>query len=58
MSVHVDDFYVISNTKSSLNELYDLLVARYMNVSRKMNVTLTYLGMAISRNHLNHILVT
>jgi len=58
MSVHVDDFYVISNTKSSLNELYDLLVARYKNVSRKMNVTLTYLGMAISRNHLNHILVT
>ena len=58
MSVHVDDFYVISNTKSYLNELYDLLVARYKNVSRKMNATLTYLGMAITRNHSNHILVT
>ena len=58
MSVHVDDFYVSSNTKSSLNELYDVLVARYKNVSRKMNATLTYLGMAITRNHWNHILVT
>jgi len=55
--VRVADFYVISYTKSSLNELHDLHVARYKNVSRNMNVTLNYLGMASTRNHSNHILV-
>ena len=49
MSLHVDDFYCISSKNSLLDQLYDMLVNKYDNVTRKSGDLLTYLGMAIKK---------
>ena len=50
MSIHVDDFYVVSNTTEMLDDLYQLLTNEYNDVTRKSGDLLTYLGMAIKKD--------
>ena len=50
MSVHVDDFYVISSKPKLLDDLYNLLTNKYNDVTRKSGDLLTYLGMVVDRN--------
>jgi hypothetical protein len=50
MSIHVDDFYVISNNNDMLLNLYNELTACYGNVTRKTGDTIEYIGMSIRRN--------
>ena len=47
MSIHVDDFYVISTSQSMLDSLYALLTDKYKDVSIKSGNLLAYLGMSI-----------
>ena len=49
MSIHVDDFYVISTKQSMLDEFYQLLQDPYNEVSRKTGDTVEYLGMSVSK---------
>ena len=51
MSLHVDDFYVISSKTSMLDNLYESLRAKYGDVSLKDGDLLAYLGMQISVDH-------
>ena len=50
MSIHVDDFYVISNNNDMLLSLYNDLTECYGNVTRNMGDTVEYIGMSIHRN--------
>lgn len=50
MSVHVDDFYVISSKVHLLDDLHKLLTLKYHEVTRKSGDLLTYLGMVIDRD--------
>ncbi len=47
MSLHVDDFYVISSLESMLKELHDMLTAEYGTVSIKSDNIMAYLGMEV-----------
>jgi hypothetical protein len=47
MSLHVDDFYVISSKQEMLEELYRLLTREYGTVSIKSNDLMSYLGMEV-----------
>jgi hypothetical protein len=47
MSLHVDDFYVISSKQEMLEELYRLLTREYGTVSIKSNNLMSYLGMEV-----------
>jgi len=49
MSIHVDDFYVISTKQSMLDEFYQLLRDKYNEVSKKTGDTVEYLGMSITK---------
>jgi hypothetical protein len=49
MSIHVDDFFAISTKQYMLDDLYNLLVRKYNEVSKKTGETLEYLGMSITR---------
>ena len=49
MSLHVDDFYCISSKNYLLDQLYDMLVDKYDDVTRKSGDLLTYLGMAVKK---------
>jgi len=53
MSIHVDDFYVVSTCTTKLDELYQLLVSQYNDETKKSGDLLTYLGMAIKRDEMN-----
>jgi hypothetical protein len=57
MSIHVDDFYVISNSDIMMRELKDLLDNQYGEVSIKDDSILTYLGMVISKDESNHDII-
>jgi hypothetical protein len=58
MSLHVDDFYVVSTRKEYLDELYDLLIEEYGEVTRKSGDILSYLGMSVNRNDNGSITIT
>ena len=47
MSIHVDDFYVVSTCRRMMNDLYTTLTDKYNEVSRKSEDMLAYLGMSI-----------
>ena len=47
MSLHVDDFYVISSLKSMLKDLHDKLTIEYGTVSIKSEDIMAYLGMEV-----------
>ena len=49
MSIHVDDFYVISTKQSMLDELYNCLHDNYNEITRKSRNTVEYLGMSITK---------
>ena len=49
MSVHVDDFYVISNSNDMLASLYKELTKRYRNVTKKTGDTIEYIGMSVQK---------
>lgn len=50
MSLHVDDFYVISSHQHLLDSLYNTLISTYNEVSKKSNNVLEYLGMSVQIN--------
>jgi hypothetical protein len=50
MSLHIDDFYLISSQQYMLDELYTTLEQTYGEITKKSDDILTYLGMAISKN--------
>ena len=59
MSIHVDDFYVISTKQAMLDILYNELIIKYKDVSRKSGNELSCLGFVIKRdNHNHHLQIT
>ena len=52
MSIHVDDFYVISNKTELLDDLYTYLKKQYGEVTRKSGDVLEYLGISVCRDSL------
>ena len=58
MSLHVDDFYVISSSQKKLDRLYDILVQNYKEITKKSGDLLTYLGITITKNDDNSITIT
>ena len=58
MTLHVDDFYVISTKQNMLDTLYDMLTEEYDNVTKKSGNLLTYLGMAVSVNGDSTVTIT
>lgn len=59
MTIHVDDFYVVSNNETMMRDLKDLLDQQYGEVSIKEDNILTYLGMIITREEdTNDITIT
>ena len=49
MSIHVDDFYVISTKQSMLGDFHKILQEKYNEVSKKSGETVEYLGMSITK---------
>ena len=49
MSVHVDDFYVISNNNDMLSTLYNELIIKYGNITKKSGDIIEYIGMSIKK---------
>ena len=47
MSLHVDDFYVISSKQEMLNQLHEILTNAYGTVSIKSDDVMSYLGMEV-----------
>ena len=47
MSLHVDDFYVISSKQDMLTNLHDMLTKEYGTVSIKSDDVMSYLGMEV-----------
>jgi len=58
LSLHVDDFYVISNKQNMLDRLYEQLTFNYNDITRKSGDILTYLGITITMNNDNTITIT
>ena len=56
MSIHVDNFYVISTTQAMLDKLYNELIIKYKDISRKSGNELSYLGFVIKRDNYNQYL--
>ena len=58
LSLHVDDFYVISSSQKMLDRLYTQLTDNYKDITKKSSDILTYLGITISTNDDNTITIT
>ena len=58
MSLHVDDFYVISTSQKMLDRLYEILITNYKEITKKSGDLLTYLGITIIKNDDNTITIT
>ena len=58
MSLHVDDFYVISSSQKMLDRFNDMLVQNYKEITKKSGDLLTYLGITITKNDDNTITIT
>ena len=56
MSIHVDDFYLIGTKQAMLDKLYNQLIIKYKDISRKSGNELSYLGFVIKRDNHNHYL--
>ena len=58
LSLHVDDFYVISSSQKMLEKLYSQLTDNYKDITKKSGDILTYLGITINTNDDNTITIT
>lgn len=58
MSLHVDDFYVISSSQKMLDKLYDQLFTNYKEITINTGDILSYLGITNFNNDDNTITIT
>ena len=49
ISVHIDDFYVISNHNEMLSSLYHKVTNNYGNITKKPGDIIEYIGMSIKK---------
>ena len=49
-SIHVDDFYCISNKRTHLDDFYNIMLQKYDNITVKHGNNLQYLGLSIVKN--------
>ena len=54
ISLHVDDFYVISTQESHLSDFYNKMQEKYTNITAHHGPDLIYLGLVISHDRINH----